>query len=406
MLVMAVLLLAGTTFLTISSTESQIALNERAAAQALMLAEAGISKALAQLSAAFLSGSSYTGETSALAGGTFTVTVATSAIQTCPGNSAKDLVVTATVPVSGGQAQVQAAATADQISYPYRWAAFAAVPNTVVMSPNQMIFGADRTESELWLKDSVTADSFDSSLGPYDATTNSGSGGNVGGNGDVTLGNSVQVRGSVRAGDAIHAGSGDVISGGQVSSLSPNLTSPGEPLPSVTPAVPLTTSLTSPGATFTLTSGNLTVTSGTLTFPASGSPYYFSSMTFGDDTVLATTGGPVTVYASGPVTLGERVTFGANPGGQLRIILKSDGSNLESANFTANHDFHLYGSLYGKNTNIDLDDHARVYGSVIGRTVVVQGGSALHFDQAMTNQEICHSGMFAIRRGSWREVIP
>ncbi len=406
MLVMAVLLLAGTTFLTISSTESQIALNERATVQALMLAEAGISKALAQLYAAVLSGSSYTGETSALGGGTFTVTVATAAIQTCPANSAKDLVVTATVPVSGGQARVQVAATADQISYPYRWAAFAAVPNTVVMSPNQTIFGADRTESELWLRDSVTTDSFDSTLGPYDTTTNSGSGGNIGGNGDLTLGNSVQVRGSVRAGDALHAGSGDVISGGQVASLSPDLTSPGEPLPSVTPTVSLTTSLTSPGATFTLTSGNLTVTSGTLSLPASGSPYYFSSMTFQSDTVLATSGGPVTIYAPGAVTVGERVTFGAHPGTQLRIILKSDGSNSEYANFTADHDFHLYGSLYGKNTNIDLDDHAQVYGSVIGRTVVVQGNSALHFDQAMMSQEVCHSGTFAIRRGSWREVIP
>ncbi len=41
-LVMAVLLMAGTAFLTISSTESQIALNERAAAQATLVAEAAM----------------------------------------------------------------------------------------------------------------------------------------------------------------------------------------------------------------------------------------------------------------------------------------------------------------------------------------------------------------------------
>jgi hypothetical protein len=188
--------------------------------------------------------------------------------------------------------------------------------------------------------------------------------------------------------------------------LSPDLTSPGEPLPSVTPTVSLTTSLTSPGATFTLTSGNLTVTSGTLTLPASGSPYYFSSMTFGNNTVLATSGGPVTIYAPGTVTVGSGVTFGAHPGTQIRIILKSDGSNLQYTSFTASQNFRLYGSLYGKNTNIALDDYAQVYGSVIGRTVVVQGSSALHFDQAMMNQELCHSGRFAVRRGSWRETIP
>ena len=40
MLIMAVLLLAGTTFLTISSTESSIALNEQVSTQALSLAGA------------------------------------------------------------------------------------------------------------------------------------------------------------------------------------------------------------------------------------------------------------------------------------------------------------------------------------------------------------------------------
>jgi Tfp pilus assembly protein PilX len=67
MMVMAVLLLAGTTFLTISSTESQIAWNERAATQALLVAEAALARAAAQLSV----NPSYSGETGiAVPGGT------------------------------------------------------------------------------------------------------------------------------------------------------------------------------------------------------------------------------------------------------------------------------------------------------------------------------------------------
>jgi hypothetical protein len=97
-------------------------------------------------------------------------------------------VATASVAGRGGQAQVEINATVDQISYPYRWAAFAAVPNQVVMSPNQTIFGNDRTESELWVKDNSTTDSFDSGLGQYDTTTNRGTGRSIGGNGDVALG--------------------------------------------------------------------------------------------------------------------------------------------------------------------------------------------------------------------------
>src|SRR5512145_1798120 len=81
MLVTAVLLLAGTSFLTISSTEIQIALNERASAQAHLLAEAAIHKAIAALSANPV----YTGETNTtLGGGTFTINVTTSILQRCP----------------------------------------------------------------------------------------------------------------------------------------------------------------------------------------------------------------------------------------------------------------------------------------------------------------------------------
>src|SRR5574337_442077 len=118
MLVMAVLLLAGTTFLTISSTESQIALNERASGAAQVLAEAAVHKAIAILNA----DPKYAGESNtALGGGTFTVTVASAAVQRCPGDTAKDLTAMASVPVGGGQAQTQIEVTVDRASYPYRW---------------------------------------------------------------------------------------------------------------------------------------------------------------------------------------------------------------------------------------------------------------------------------------------
>lgn len=397
MLVMAVLLLAGTTFMTISSTESQIALNERVSVQAALLAEAAIHKAIAQLNA----NSSYAGESNTTLGsGTFTVTVTTAA--GCSATSARNLVATASVPVRGGQAQVQVNATVDQTSYPYRWAAFAAVPNQVVISSTP-IFSIDRTEKELWLQDNSTTDSFDSSLGQYNTTTNRGTGGSMGGNGDVTLGNSVNIQGSVRAGDAI-TGSGFTISGSQAISLSPSSTSPGEPFPSVSPPATPTT--------------GLNVTSGAYNLTAAGSPYTFTSMNFSDGTALTTSGGPVRVYVTGAVTIGNNVTFGAASGTteetassnatQLQIILKSDGATwLDTADFSAGQNFRLYGSLYGKSTNIKLNDGAHVYGSIIGRTVVLHQNSATHYDHAMLNQEICRSdNKYAIRRGTWREVVP
>ena len=80
MMVIAVLLLAGTTFLTISSTESQIAWNERAATQAFLVAEAAVARAAAQLSA----NPSYSGEAGvAVPGGTATSTGTAAAQQLC-----------------------------------------------------------------------------------------------------------------------------------------------------------------------------------------------------------------------------------------------------------------------------------------------------------------------------------
>src|SRR5574337_704503 len=201
MLVMAVLLLAGTTFLTISSTESQIALNERASGAAQVLAEAAVHKAIAILNA----DPKYAGESNtALGGGTFTVTVASAAVQRCPGDTAKDLTAMASVPVGGGQAQTQIEVTVDRASYPYRWGLFAAVPNEIVMQTSGcwscgMVFGANRQESELWLADNTSVDSFDSGVGPYDAGSNSGQGGNIGANGDVTIDHNSTISGSVKA---------------------------------------------------------------------------------------------------------------------------------------------------------------------------------------------------------------
>ncbi len=374
-LVMAVLLMAGTTFLTISSTESQIALNQRASVQAFLLAESAIHKAIVRLNA----DSNYAGETStALAGGSFTVAVTTAV--GCTASSARILVATASVPLRGGQAQAVVQATVDRVSYPYRWAAFAAVPNQVVLD--------SRIEKELWLEESTSVDSFDSTLGSFSTTTNRGAAGNIGANGDITLDNSVTVWGSVRAGDALHNGSGVTITGTQATSLSPASTSPGEPFPSVTPQTAPTTGLT-------VTSGTYTLAAGT---------YYYTTMTFSDNTSLATSGGLVTIYVTGAVSLGNSVSFGAHPDTQLRIITKSDGSNTDFVGFSAGNNFTLYGSLYGKNTNIEIGQGASIYGTMIGRIVHLGDQGGIHYDQAMSRQELCHNGNFNIRRGTWREV--
>jgi hypothetical protein len=398
MLIMAVLLLAGTTFLTISSTENQIAMNEQGSAAAHVLAEAAIHKALAFYYAD--SHSTYAGQTNmALGGGTYTVSVTT--VAGCTSTSARKVVATGSVPVRGGNGQAQIEVTLDQVSYPYQWAAFAATPNQIIYSLWDPLAGSsvDRTNSELWLDHNDLVDSFDSGVGPYDQTTNSGLHGNAGANGDVEIDYNSTVDGNVQAGDDLYKSSGVTVTGTQANKLSPNPTDPGVQFPTLTPGVTPT--------------GPLTVYANTTTTLSAGT-YYYTYIKMGDNAKLLTTGGPVTIYVTGPpiswtnklADLGSSVTLGANPGTQLNIITKSDGSSTDFLTFAAQDNFTLYGSLYGKNTDVYLGSNSQVFGSIIGRTLRARSGSKIHFDQAMSNREVCHNGKFTIRRGTWREMIP
>jgi len=412
MLVMAVLLLAGTSFLTISSTETQIALNERASAQANLLAEAAIQKAIAQLNA----NSAFTGETNTpLGGGTFTITIkdAPAERQLCPGKTAKDLEATASVPVTGGTAKAEIRATVDQVSYPYRWAAFATIPNQIVNSLWDPLAGAwvNRSSREFWIADNGLVDSFDSGAEAYDPTDNRNRGlsGHFGANAGVSLEHSTVVMGNVQAGGDLHKALGVTVTGSETSGLSREATDPGVPFPDVTPTMSGSGALT--------VSGNKPVT-------LAANTYYYNYIKMEDNAKLTASGGTVTIYVTGPpisgtskvVDLGSNVTLGSEPGAQLRLftksdpspVRKSDGTETDHLRFVARDGFRFYGSLYGKHTDVFLGANSQIYGSIIGRTIHARSGSGIHYDQAISTQEVCHNDpkKFSTRRGTWREVIP
>ena len=403
MLVMAVLLLAGTTFMTISSTESRIALNEQVSTQAMSLAEAGLHRAMAKLNDP-TTYPSYSGETNtSLGNGTFTVTVSTPASQSCPGSTARDVVVTGSVPIRGSSAKAQIAATVDKIGTPFRYGAFATVPNTIVSGePNKWIFSQDRTESELWIGENGWVDSFDSTNGQYTpspSTTNRTAAGHIGGNGDMTLGPNVQVSGPAQAGDAIHKEPGATVSGGETPNLGAGATSPGDQFPLITPPV-------TPSSGLSLSQANWIISPGT---------YYWTDLTIpANSSLVPASNGVVTIYITGNVSIGDNVTLGSHPNTNMRIIMKSDASLTSTAaadmtSFSAGNNFTFYGGLYGRNANVSIGENSQVYGSVIGRTTWLQKGTQLHYDQAMMASRVCSASTtakYVVRPGSWREVIP
>jgi len=381
LLVMAVLLVAGTSFLTLSSTERMIAHNEWTSVQAALLAEAAVHRAIARLNA----DGSYAGESNVLLGpGTFSVSVSSAAAQSCPGNPGKDLVATGSVPVAGGQAQAEIRATVDQVSYPFRWALYSTLRNGVLHWDD--FLNQYRTDAELWLTSGVTVESYDSAGGPYGSSTNSGERGDIGANGDVTIDGVTQVKGNVTAGDQIHLTSTSVTVTGRQTSPAPTVS-----LPAVTPPASTTVDLiVGTGATRTLSAGT----------------YNYRNVILGYGASLLTNGAPVTLFVSGVMSIEANVTIGAHPSTNLKIIMKSEGDDWTSTWWWSIDNLRLYASVYGRNTDFYFGANTQVYGTIVGRTIYVESGSQIRFDRALMDQSVCRSGRYTIRRGSWREYRP
>ena len=377
LLVTAVLLLAGLSFLTISSTERMIAINERHSAQALLLAEAAIHRAIARLNAS----SSYGGETNVTLGtntpGTVTIGVSASSLSCGAG---KDLVATASIPVAGGTAQAVIQASVDTVAYPFRWALYSTLANGVV-SWDDMV-GENRTNGEVWLKSGVTVESFDSAGGAFNDVTNHGERGDIGANGDVKVDGVSTVKGNITAGDDIYLGG--TVTGRQTSNA------PAEPFPALAP----------PGSP----SGDLYVAAGGSRTLNAGT-YHYRDLIL-EDAASLQTNGVVTLYISGNAWIGDNVTIGAHPGTNLRIILRSQGDDYTYSYWWSGSGLRMYASVYGRNTDVYFWTNTQVYGSILARTAYVESGSYIRYDRAMAEQSICRSGRYTIRRGSWREIRP
>jgi cytoskeletal protein CcmA (bactofilin family) len=290
------------------------------------------------------------------------------------------VVATASLPTRGGTVRAQIRTTLDRISYPFRWAAFATLPNGILHWDS--VLSQDRTDKELWLAASSLVDSFDSGIGPYDEATKANTGGDIGANGDVMVGWDSQINGSIKAGEAIYEGSGVIVKGARVPQAAT------QEFPVITPDGP--------------PSGDLWVSGGSQSLAAG--TYHFLNMFFANDTSLVLTGAPVTIYVSGWVSLGSNVIIGSHPGTNFRLITKSDGQATESAPFQAGDNLRFHGMLYGKNTDVYLGANAQIHGAMIARTIYAGGFAKIHLDQAVSRQEICHNGNFTVRRGTWRQV--
>lgn len=379
LLVMTILLIMGTAFMSISSTETLIAINERNRLQAYHLAEAAADLAIARLNVN--AGFTGSGVQSLLPIGTYDVTV--------------------TTPVTNPDQRIIAAMGCVRNCTTIGNSVARVTMEVERTSPFQFgLFGLNVIKLQS-LGTGVVVDSYDSSLGPYDPA-NSGFEGHIHSNGNIEVEANSTVKGNAAAGGTITVGAGSTITGTTTAGVSSiavvtNITYPscGGYVTGVNPPAAYD------GASCNLTVGNnqtVTLDPGT---------YAFNRVDVGSNGKLAMNG-PVTIYMTDQFKAqsGAVINTSKIPG-NLMIFSLYDGTdgNGTDAMMMASGSGEFYAGIYALDGEVEFNNGGwQIFGAIVAKEIDIENGSLFHFDKAIT-QASNPAGKFRPLAGSWREVI-
>jgi cytoskeletal protein CcmA (bactofilin family) len=374
LLIMTLLLVMGTAFLSISSTETLISINERNRFQAFHVAEAGSERAIAELNVngAYVG----TGGEQALGFGTYEATVTD--LLPLPGIvDRKQVVSMGYVPnsavLNSAMAQVQVDV---QRGSPFKFA----------------MLGIDFVN----LDDRVVVDSYDSAQGDYDPLT-AGAKGDIKSNGDINLDTNNIVEGSVQAGGDVTLGFDTNITGPINDGVSPTTFIAVNT--SYQPTNSNDTGISPPGA-YDSGTRNLFVANTVTLDPGT---YYFNRINLNAGATLEISG-PVIIYMTGPMHAvgGGMINTSKNPA-NLLIFSSASGSNAIELDAGTGE---FYGAVYLLDGEFDIDDsNWKFYGSIIAKEVDIDDDVEVHYDVALAKLSI-PAGKFRPAAGTWRELFP
>jgi len=367
LLIMTILLIMASAFMSISSTETLIAINERNRVQAYHLAEAGAEMAIAQLNA----NSNYagTGGEQALGTGTYTVTVTcvppAAPAPPCPPATPDQRIITAmgcvrncTPPSATSRVEVRV-----QPGSPFRFA----------------FYGLGVT----LLEDGVFVDSYDSALGNYDPST-AGAEAHIGSNGDIKLLTGNTVRGNAQAGGAVPPpGLGSIITG-TITESAPPVTFP--PVDTTPPSPPAPNLNVAAGSTKTLSAGT----------------HYFNAITLGSGATLNITG-PVVIYMTGDFHAQGGAKINATGKPTDLLIFSSAAGEDAVKGYEGGGEFR--GAIFAPDAEIEFSAGWTVHGSLVGTQIDIEDGVQFHYDQALARSSTA-GGKFRPTAGSWQERLP
>lgn len=241
----------------------------------------------------------------------------------------------------------------------------------------------------LILEQSSCVDSYNSDSGTFAATVLD-SAADIGANGDIDVGKFVTVGGDVSTADSgtITVGPGATITGDT------STTQDSVVLDMIPPSEYVWAESVS-NAPAGLSGSNYTydAVTKTLTTDASGTVelqsgvYYFSEINLGQlSTLTLAPGANVTIYVDSNINFnqGSLVNDGGDPNA-LELFSQS-GSLVLSQDNT------FYGSFYGPNADIQIDQTTSVYGSVIGKSITLDKNACFHYDRSLYEKKFRATG--------------
>lgn len=387
LLVMTILFVMGTAFLSISSTETLIAINERNRVQAFHLAEAGAERGIAELNASGAYGG--TAGAQSLGFGTYETTV------------------TNVAPPPG-------------VLDPKQIVSKGYVPNNVVSnramawvevsvqrgSPFQVaLFGLSLVELA-----QTEVDSYDSTGGVlYDPVT-AGAEGHIHSNGDIKLWSDNTVNGNAEAVNNITdlAPGTNVITGSSTTGVPGTSVVTGITYPPCTNAGGI-----SPAGAFTFdpVDCNLTVLSGATVTLDQGT-HSFGKITVESDANIAVNG-PVMLYLTDQFKAEKNTVINTSQiPGNLMIFSSYNGTDgngtdaMTMASLASGEFGEFYAGIYALNGEVEFNEGGwQIYGAIVAKNLDIEEGSGFHYDSALA-QVPSPAGKFRPTGGTWQEVFP
>jgi hypothetical protein len=383
LLVMTLLFIIGTAFLSISSTETLIAINERKRVQAFQLAEAGAERAIAELN---INGAyPGSGGPQNLGLGTYTTTVTNLAP---PPGVVNPMQIISTGFVPNGTVPLRATAKVQvqiQRGSPFQFA----------------LFGLDLVEFDTVVT-GVEVDSYDSAQGPYNPAT-AGAEAHIHSNEDIQLDVNNTVNGNAEAVGTVTVGAGSTITGSTT-----------EGVPSINvvtdisyPACTNATGISPPAAfIFDPLDCDLTLLAGATVTLDQGS-HSFNKITMEAGSSLAVAG-PVEIYMTGQFYAHDGVVVNTSQTpANLMIFSSYDGTdgNGTDALMMAPGSGEFYGGIYALNGEVEFNEGGwQIYGAIVAKYIDLETGARFHYDLALA-QSPNPAGKFRPTAGTWREVF-